>query len=706
MLLRMRDFVTFLDLKATENKKRLFECQDSKEESGHKLLVTVAATHSGIVNGNMRFYRPDKMISSLHTWTPKGKLPIPNILHHDKHGECVGRVMTARYVDLCSELLPQNSDFRNNFFCDARGGGNKLGLYDSIDWIVENFQNKVDDYVGLGYTELGLKVTNPSAIRKILDGEFMGVSVGFGTDSGVCSVCHTDWAKDSQCEHKIGKRYGNSRKLAYLVTGSHLNKEISWVNFPADTAARVLNTKSLSEISDSLEAKFFWMGLPMRRQNQVLEDAELLEVGDSLGFLDHDIELVTEAEMDRTKIDELIEQSKGQVVKDSALELRATMGGLNLDELDADGKRRIKRALVNLDSVIRKNGWNDAMTKESVEARIAAVPDVLPTLADNAARTEYLTKLETDAKVFGLEFVAPKLEDKAEPQTPAAPPTEGADSQKGIADPAPAGTEPVLSDAVKEATAGLTFKDSEIGKSFVEALVALEKVAITIPEDERWVAQDALYTLWEKINKTNSLEWAKQRLSKEDAKDMIVSKDEWSQIHDELTTLDADIKKLETDNTVLQKANTTLLTDQKHSLATQLVLGRLFAGDAALKGLDAAGLQAQISEKAGRSVVSLNDAIADLMDSLPSAVKNLTRNEPAAAPAAAAAETSPVAETAKEITDSTSIEVKEEPGSTLTDSVEADGTKNRPFNLPIPRADLLRRMARARHQQLNPSKTE
>jgi hypothetical protein len=39
------------------NAKHLFECKDSTSDTGHSLLVHVAATHSGIVNGNMRFYR-------------------------------------------------------------------------------------------------------------------------------------------------------------------------------------------------------------------------------------------------------------------------------------------------------------------------------------------------------------------------------------------------------------------------------------------------------------------------------------------------------------------------------------------------------------------------------------------------------------------------------------------------------------------------
>jgi hypothetical protein len=292
VLLLMRDFVT-LDLRKTENKKRLFECTDSTEESGHKLLVTLRATHAGIVNGNMRFYRPDRMADSLHTWTPAGRIPNPVLIHHDKHGDCFGRVMTAKYVDLSDQFLPNHAELKNNFFCDGRGG-KKLGLYDSVDWIVRNLQNKLEDYPGLGYTELGCKITHPDAIRKILDGEFMGVSVGFGSDSGVCSVCHTDWAKDGQCEHKLGRHYND--KLCYLVTGKHINREVSFVNFPADVHAKVTGTQALKEMADSLAVRFYFLGLPLREQAEALHQ-DIQDYSDSLGFLGHDIELVAEAEM-------------------------------------------------------------------------------------------------------------------------------------------------------------------------------------------------------------------------------------------------------------------------------------------------------------------------------------------------------------------------------------------------------------------------
>jgi hypothetical protein len=676
----MRDFVT-LDIRAAENKKRLFECRDSKEETGYKMLVTVAATHSGIVNGNMRFYRPDRMRESLHTWTPKNRIPAPVLIHHDKHGPCVGRVMAHMYVDLTPDLMPQFSDLRNNFFCDAKSS-RKLTIFESVDWIVANLQDKLEDYEGLGYTELGLKVTDPDAIRKVQDGEFMGVSVGFGSDAGVCSICHTDWAKDSQCEHKPGRRY--SGKLAFLITGRHINREVSFVNFPADAFARVKNHEALAAMADSVATRVFFFGLPLRRQAEVVE-AGLLEQADGLNWT-ADIELVTEAEME-LNIDELIAKTKGELVKDSALELRSTMGGINLDELDPNAKRRVKRALVNLDAVIRQNGWNeDALTKEQVEARIASVAEVLPTLENDDARREYLNKLEADAKMFGLESTIPSLDEETGTVTDNTAQDAG---KEGRAIPVSAAT---------EIAAGLKFADSEEGKTFVAALGALESAWAGVPADERWDATEAVYALWEKVTKTSRLEMLKKWLEREEAKDMLVSKDEYQQLHVELETLDAQIKKLEADNKVLQGSNRTLLADQKRALASQVVLGRFFTGDSAFAKLTPEQLRGEVEKRASRGLNSLTDAVNDLMDSLPGAVKTAAGKS-----ADAAGETeSTAAATAIEISDTASLEgANEEPGEkTSTDSQAGDGTTaERPVNFPVHSRDLLRKLAAQRRRK-------
>jgi hypothetical protein len=247
----MRDFWTV-------RSKELTRDQSSKDSKGESLLVRVAATHSGIVNGNMRFYRPDRMQDAVHTWVPKAKYPRPVLVAHNEDGDVVGRVLDAKYVDESYKYKTEHTVLRDSLFygTDAR---KKMDLYKSIDWIVDNLMTQ-DDYQGLGYVELGLKVTNPDAIQKVMRDEYLTVSVGFKTDAAVCSICHTDWAQDDKCEHKLGETVDG--KQMFLISGHFDYEEVSFVNFPADPFA---STVSKERLADNL-GKTFFLGLPVRQQ--------------------------------------------------------------------------------------------------------------------------------------------------------------------------------------------------------------------------------------------------------------------------------------------------------------------------------------------------------------------------------------------------------------------------------------------------------
>src|ERR1035437_3106388 len=96
---RMRDYVTF-SVKAVETGKRyLHECKDSKSDSGYSLLTYVDATHAGLVNGNMRFYRPDLMQASCHTWVDAKRQKKPVLIRHADDCDPLGRIVEAKYVD-------------------------------------------------------------------------------------------------------------------------------------------------------------------------------------------------------------------------------------------------------------------------------------------------------------------------------------------------------------------------------------------------------------------------------------------------------------------------------------------------------------------------------------------------------------------------------------------------------------------------------
>ena len=281
--IQMRDFWTFRPTEVQENKRHLFECKDSKSDTGSSLLVHVAASHSGIVSGNRRFYRPDRMQESIHTWLPQKakdgtmlRTARPVLVGHDEKGDVLGRVLEAKYID---DSWKYAADFPvvKDFLFYQRDGRKRQDLYKSVDWVVDNLL-PLEEYTGLGYTELGIRITNPEAIRKVLADEYLTVSVGFKTDQAICSLCHTNWATDGKCGHKLGEV--DEGKHMFLIAGAMENQELSFINFAADPFATVLDKKILT---DSFE-KMFFLGLPINQQDSFTADG--LQLTDGLIFED------------------------------------------------------------------------------------------------------------------------------------------------------------------------------------------------------------------------------------------------------------------------------------------------------------------------------------------------------------------------------------------------------------------------------------
>lgn len=395
--IQMRDFWTFRPTEVSENKKHLFECRDSKSDTGHSLLVHVAASHSGIVNSNRRFYRPDKMQESIHTWLPQKakdgttlRTPRPVLIGHNEQGDVLGRVLEAKYID---ESWKYAGDFPivKDFLFYQRDGRKRKNLYESVDWVVDNLL-PLDEYTGLGYTDLGLRITNPEAIRKVLADEYLTVSVGFRTDAAVCSLCHTDWATDGKCGHKIGEIEDGHQM--FLIAGSLNNQEVSFINFAADPFATTLSKKVLT---DSLE-KMFFLGLPIIQQNSAIADG--LQLSDGLIF-EADMfaaEDPMESVIDMNTLDlaalgteiksQELTQARAKEIKDS----------LTAWSPETDDQKSKKRSLVStVTAKIRKNGWDKIQDSAS---------------DSDKAVTEELRSLMEDGKVEPV--VSEPVKDKAE----------------------------------------------------------------------------------------------------------------------------------------------------------------------------------------------------------------------------------------------------------------------------------------------------
>lgn len=211
-----------------------------------KLVASVAATHAGLPTGNMAFYIPDRMKAGLPSFTDG--YPKPVLLHHNDMRDPVGRVHRATYRDLSHKYLEPMKRFTERYggttFCDSQQDLEKA--FDQVEWVMENMV-PMKDYAGLGYGELDLHITDAEAAEKIMDQRYLTVSVGFTTDSMYCSNCHQDWASEGFCEHERGKVYDGKRTL--VIPGKFIYEEVSWVNNPADSNAKVLSVSETPSLA-------------------------------------------------------------------------------------------------------------------------------------------------------------------------------------------------------------------------------------------------------------------------------------------------------------------------------------------------------------------------------------------------------------------------------------------------------------------------
>jgi hypothetical protein len=323
----------------------------SKKSTDSKgLLVRVAASHAATINGNYRFYRPDRMQDGVKTWVPNKGFKRPVLIGHNEDGDVLGRVIEARYVDESYKFASDFPVIKDSLF--YRTDSQKVGLYESVDWIVDNLLD-LEDYTGLGYIELGLNITNPEAVQKILRDEYLNVSVGFSTDKAVCSVCHQDWAADDRCEHKLGSEVDG--KTAFLICGDLDYSEVSFVNFPADPFAGTISKQSLS---DAVNKQFF-LG-----QNRLHRNAAVQELAMSDSLFEADIHHVIE-EDSMSKISTLDQLLAADGIKDLTAEIRTSLVKDRVTEIKAlldswkpetDALKSKKRSLVSTLNVnIKKN---------------------------------------------------------------------------------------------------------------------------------------------------------------------------------------------------------------------------------------------------------------------------------------------------------------------------------------------------------------
>jgi hypothetical protein len=343
-------FDTFPIKLSKKTKAKGVMVSDSKKEikDGYSLICEVNATHSGTLINN-RIYPPDSMSKGIRTWTSPYKKPV--LVNHDDTKDPVGRVISARYLKT------------------DRG----MKIQDEYKPILRESE-------GYGYQRLTIKVTDPEAIQKVLDGRYETVSVRMSTDHAYCSICNADWSgEDGPCDHIPGSKHEG--KLAYMTTGNLSYREISFVNIPADEYAGVKEA-ILSGDKDALEVNLY----ANNDSEKVLED---LRTGENLYAL-----LDSDAEKSDDVVAYLIDKSnKAKQINEEE--------DVKLSELTKDQLQELEVVKTMIQEAV------DKATKEIVDASAKGCEDKMKKMKDEIAaeiedakkkKKEEMEKEEEDAK--------------------------------------------------------------------------------------------------------------------------------------------------------------------------------------------------------------------------------------------------------------------------------------------------------------------
>lgn len=203
---------------------------DVQGKEGLKVVVSIDATYSGYLL-NHRVY-PGKYMGdrrSWGTWISKdrgGVAPYdkPILTHHQQdRGDPIGRVVTARWIQLWNDAGRFKDDWRQPATRYEEGSGKII---------------------------IDAAILDPEAQVKVLDGRYSTFSSGQSSSNAWCSVCGHDVAADGWCEHVPGRVYeieaedeSVQQVSMYLITGYLDYHEGSFVNIPGNAFSKVTEIK-------------------------------------------------------------------------------------------------------------------------------------------------------------------------------------------------------------------------------------------------------------------------------------------------------------------------------------------------------------------------------------------------------------------------------------------------------------------------------
>lgn len=197
------------------------------------LKVVFEATHSGIVNNNLKMYIPSLMEAGTDSFVNRKK-PAKILKHHRPDADPVGVVTGAEYISTIPDSLKNDKNVK---ILTDKTSSFKTKLKAAKSFLKSGIPYQ-EDFSGLGYIKLYGYVTDETSIKQIKDKRFDAVSTSFISPDGVhCSECGQNFITDGRCEHTPGKRIededGNV-SVPVLIPAVHKYREVSLVVFDAD----------------------------------------------------------------------------------------------------------------------------------------------------------------------------------------------------------------------------------------------------------------------------------------------------------------------------------------------------------------------------------------------------------------------------------------------------------------------------------------
>ena len=249
--------------------------------SDNGLRIKVDATHSGIINKNMRAYIPSRMRDGVDSFM-SGK-PKKILKHHDSQADPVGIIRSARYVSTIPDVLANHPDV-----LILNDSSNSLG--DQVAAMKRFMKSGIpmtSDWTGFGYVELEADILDETTVKQVASGLFDAVSTSFVSPGHVyCSYCNQNLVADGMCGHVPGETYTDDdeedpqKELCVLVPGLHDYKECSLVVFDADPLTAISIDSNPVELKEGQEEEHKVLRFELSNDNLETDDESIFQFRD------------------------------------------------------------------------------------------------------------------------------------------------------------------------------------------------------------------------------------------------------------------------------------------------------------------------------------------------------------------------------------------------------------------------------------------